>query len=76
MQTAAGPGFARSDGYLGTELFRSLDVPGRYLTTDRFVDTGAWHRFLAEHRSAYERLDHQCAAFTVAEQERAAVDDA
>jgi len=68
--------FATSDGYLGTELFRSLDVPGRYLATDRFVGFAAWHRFLAEHRSAYEQLDAQCAGLTVAEQELAAVDDA
>jgi heme-degrading monooxygenase HmoA len=66
--------FAASDGYFGTELFRSLDVPGRYLTTDRFVDSAAWDRFLAEHRSAYERLDEQCAALTVAEQKLAAVE--
>ena len=66
--------FAAGDGYLGTELFRSLDLPGRYLTTDRFVDSAAWDRFLAEHRAAYEQLDEQCAALTVAEQELAAVD--
>jgi hypothetical protein len=66
--------FSASEGYLGTELYRSLDVPGRYLTTDRFVDSAAWGRFLAEHRSAYEQLDEQCAALTVAEQELAAVD--
>ena len=67
--------FATSDGYLGTELFRSLDVPGRYLTTDRFLGRDAWHRFVAEHRPAYEQLDAQCADLTVAEQELAAVED-
>ncbi len=63
--------FSASDGYLGTELFRSLDVPGRYLTVDRFVDLEAWQRFWSEHRSAYERLDERCAGLTVAEQELA-----
>ena len=67
--------FATSDGYLGTELFRSLDVSGRYLTTDRFTGRAAWHRFLAEHRLAYEQLDAQCAGLTVVEQELVAVDD-
>jgi heme-degrading monooxygenase HmoA len=67
--------FATSDGYLGTELFRSLDVPRRYLTTDRFLDWAAWYRFLREHRLAYEQLDAECASLTVAEQELAAVED-
>jgi heme-degrading monooxygenase HmoA len=67
--------FRTSGGYLGTELFRSLDVPGRYLTTDRFVGLGVWQDFLAEHRAAYERLDRQCAVLTVAELELAAVED-
>jgi heme-degrading monooxygenase HmoA len=67
--------FATSDGYLGTELFRSLDVPRRYLTTDRFLDRSAWYRFLREHRLAYEQLDAECESLTVAEQELAAVED-
>jgi heme-degrading monooxygenase HmoA len=67
--------FARSDGYLGTELFRSLDVPGRYLTVDRFRDRATWYRFLIKHRLAYEQLDAHCAGLTVAEQEVAAVED-
>jgi heme-degrading monooxygenase HmoA len=66
--------FRTSDGYLGTELFRSLDVPGRYLTTDRFVTLADWHEFLAEHRAAYEQLDERCAVLTVAEQELAAAE--
>jgi heme-degrading monooxygenase HmoA len=66
--------FATSDGHLGTELFRSLDVPGRYLTIDRFAGLADWHGFLAEHRAAYEQLDEQYAVLTVAEQELAAVE--
>jgi heme-degrading monooxygenase HmoA len=67
--------FRTSDGYLGTELFRSLDVPGRYLTTDRFVGLADWQDFLAEHRAAYEQLDQQCAGLTVAQLELAPVED-
>ena len=67
--------FAASDGYLGTELFRSLEMPGRYLTVDRFIDRPAWHRFLADHGSAYQRLDERCADLTLAEHDLAEVDD-
>jgi heme-degrading monooxygenase HmoA len=68
--------FAAGTGYLGTELFRSLDVPGRYLSVDRFLDAPTWHRFLADHGSAYQQLDEQCADLTLTEQELAEVDDA
>jgi heme-degrading monooxygenase HmoA len=67
--------FSASDGYLGTELFRSADTPGRYLTVDRFLDHAAWRRFLADHGPAYRRLDEQCADLTLAERELAEVDD-
>jgi heme-degrading monooxygenase HmoA len=67
--------FRTSAGYLGTELFRSVDAPGRYLTVDRFASLAAWRGFLAEHHAAYEQLDDRCAVLTVAEQELAAVED-
>jgi hypothetical protein len=68
--------FVAADEYLGTELFRSLDVPGRYLSVDRFLDAAAWRRFLAEHGSAYQQLDERCAHLTLAEQELAEVETA
>lgn len=49
--------FARSAGYLGTELFRAVQRPGRHVTVDRFSDDEAWHHFLGEHRTAYTELD-------------------
>lgn len=68
--------FAASDGYLGTELFGSLDVAGRYLTVDRFRDRRAWRQFHIDHGSAYHVLDERCGRLTLAEQELAEVDDA
>ena len=59
--------FARSSGYLGTELFRAVQRPGRYVTVDRFSTEEAWHRFLGEHRRAYTELDSRCAELTDAE---------
>ena len=67
--------FSASDGYVGTELFRSLETPGRYLTVDRFLDHPAWRRFLADQGGAYRRLDERCADLTLAERELAEVDD-
>ncbi len=67
--------FSGSDGYLGTELFGSLETPGRYLTVDRFLDYPAWRRLLADHGPAYRRLDERCADLTLAEQELAEVED-
>jgi heme-degrading monooxygenase HmoA len=63
--------FAAEPGYLDTELFRSVAVPGRYLTVDRFSDAGAWRRFLVRHRAAYDALDARCARLTAAEVELA-----
>lgn len=63
--------FAESEGFVGTELFASASVPGRYLTVDRFTDEEAWHAFLTEHRGAYERLDAACEGLTESERELA-----
>jgi hypothetical protein len=63
--------FAASDQFHGTELFVSQSSPGRYLTVDRFTDQQAWEAFLAEHRSAYERLDAVTEALTTDERELA-----
>jgi heme-degrading monooxygenase HmoA len=61
--------FARSEGFLGTELFRSLSGPGGYLTVDRFTSADAFQRFLEQHASSYAALDRQSQALTVSEQE-------
>ena len=59
--------FARSSDYLGTELFRAVQRPRRYVTVDRFSSEEAWHGFLSEHRTAYTELDSHCAELTDAE---------
>ena len=61
--------FSRSTGHLGTELYRDVDRPGRYLTVDRFSDAESWHRFLTEHGADYAELDSRCAELTTAEVE-------
>jgi heme-degrading monooxygenase HmoA len=61
--------FSSSAGFRGTELFVSMDDPGRYLTVDRFVDEDTWLEFLAEHSDAYRRLDAATGSLTTEEHE-------
>ncbi|MGH8825720.1 MAG: antibiotic biosynthesis monooxygenase family protein [Jiangellaceae bacterium] len=61
--------FALADGYVGTELYRAVSRPGRYLTVDTFADDASWQRFLLEHRAAYEELDARTSDLTLQEQE-------
>ena len=63
--------FEGSEGFLGTELFRSLSDPRGYLTVDRFTTAEAFRTFLAQHATAYAELDRQAESLTVSEQEMA-----
>ena len=47
--------FRRGRGYVGTELLRDLEVPGRYLVVDRWETREAYHAFVEEHRDEYMR---------------------
>jgi heme-degrading monooxygenase HmoA len=57
--------FGRSDGYLGTELFRGPE--GAYLTVDRWRAEADFEAFLAVHRTDYEALDRTTEGWTLAE---------
>ena len=61
--------FARSADHLGTELYRAVGQPGRYLTVDRFTSTAAWRQVLEEHGEDYDALDSRCAELTTSELE-------
>jgi heme-degrading monooxygenase HmoA len=47
--------FGRSRGYVGTELLRDVETPGRYLVVDRWESADAYNAFAAEHREEYMR---------------------
>ena len=47
--------FRQGTGYIGTELLRDLDEPGRYLIIDRWESADAYNDFLAEHQAEYLR---------------------
>ena len=47
--------FAEARGYIGTELLRDVEAPGRYLLVDRWESAEAYNAFAAEHREEYMR---------------------
>lgn len=47
--------FRRGPGYVGTELLRDLEQPGRYLVVDRWESSEAYNQFVEEHRDEYMR---------------------
>jgi heme-degrading monooxygenase HmoA len=50
--------FREGQGYVGTELLRDAEAPGRYLVIDRWESADAYNAFVAERREEYmERVD-------------------
>ena len=56
--------FRQSRDYRGTQLFRDLDRPGRYLTFDRWSSRAALHQFKQAHQARYDAFDQECEALT------------
>ena len=59
--------FARSAGYLGTELLKDSLRAGRYLTIDRWTSGSAFEAFKEEWKAEYAALDQTCEVLTVSE---------
>lgn len=59
--------FGRADGYLGTELLRSEDQPGRYLTIDRWESETAFEMFKRLYGAEYLALDKSLEGIAVVE---------
>jgi len=47
--------FAGKRGYIGTELLRDVEQPGRYLVVDRWESRDAYNAFVEAHRDEYMR---------------------
>jgi len=47
--------FGGAPGYIGTELLRDVETPGRYLVVDRWESADAYNAFAAERRDEYMR---------------------
>jgi heme-degrading monooxygenase HmoA len=59
--------FRSARGYLGTELFRSVDAPGRFLTIDEWESLAAYEIFRARFAAVYAELDGRCDELTHSE---------
>jgi len=50
--------FAGGAGYIGTELLRDVEQPGRYVSIDRWESRDAYNAFVEAHRDTYmQRVD-------------------
>ena len=47
--------FRDGRGYIGTELLRDVETPGRYLVVDRWESREAYNEFVAANRDEYMR---------------------
>ena len=47
--------FRGGEGYVGTELLRDVETPGRYLVVDRWDTREAYQAFVDGHRDDYMR---------------------
>lgn len=61
--------FRDGDGYLDTLLMRDLEVPGAYLTVDRWASRADFDGFRSAQHDAWEALDARCALLTDREDE-------
>ena len=47
--------FRQSRGYIGTELLRDVEMPGRYVVIDRWESAEAYNAFATANRDEYMR---------------------
>lgn len=59
--------FRRSPEYRGTQLFRDIERPGRYLTVDHWTFRDAFRHFKSAHQDDYDVLDQRCESLTDSE---------
>jgi heme-degrading monooxygenase HmoA len=59
--------FRRGRGYVGTELLRELENPGRYLVIDRWESREVFDQFALEHQSEYFRRSEEARVYYLQE---------
>jgi len=47
--------FGSARGYIGTEMLKDVEAPGRYLVIDRWESAAAYNDFVATNREEYMR---------------------
>lgn len=67
--------FRRSPDYVGTELFRSIDSPSRFITLDCWRTHAGYDAFRKAHAEEYAQLDEWCQSVTAHERILGMVDD-
>ena len=59
--------FKKGNGFIGTELFRDVERPQRYITIDRWESVKDYKDFQAQWKEEYKVLDAQCEDLTETE---------
>lgn len=59
--------FSGSPDYIETLLLKDSEVPGRYLTVDRWRSKAAYVAFRKAFASQYAELDRECERLTISE---------
>jgi quinol monooxygenase YgiN len=59
--------FRQDPAYLETLLLKDTDVPGRYVTVDRWQSASAYDDFRRRHAGPYDALDQLCESLTTGE---------
>jgi len=59
--------FRRNQAYIGTELIRDRETPGRYLTIDLWSSRGAYLRFKRRSAREYDEIDRRFQSLTESE---------
>ena len=59
--------FRGARGYVGTELLRDIELPGRYLVVDRWESREAYNAFVQANRDEYMRRVDETAFLYVQE---------
>jgi heme-degrading monooxygenase HmoA len=59
--------FRQGRGFVGTELLRELENPGRYLVIDRWESREHFERFASEHQEEYLRRVEESAVYHLQE---------
>ena len=59
--------FRGARGYVGSELLRDVEQPGRYMVIDRWESAETYNDFIATHRHEYMRRSDELAFLYVQE---------
>ena len=60
--------FRQGNGYLQTELFHDVNIPGRFITVDYWTSKEAYENFRDEFHDDFTALDNDCEQLTESEQ--------